>query len=107
MHSHFIQNNFQSICGPFSSDLNQYKAVLVVPDIYNRGHLRELMTLLLIKMGFGSCFLVQVRRFRAILFTLFKMNADCNRIMWQLRSVLDWDMHVSSMSAIRRRQCRA
>lgn len=36
-----------------------YKAVLVVPDIYNRNHLRELMTLLLTKMGFGSCFLVQ------------------------------------------------
>lgn len=36
-----------------------YKAVLVVPDIYNRHHLRELMTLLLVKMGFGSCFLVQ------------------------------------------------
>lgn len=42
------------------SDLNLYKAVLVVPDIYNRGHLRELMTLMLTKMGFGSCFLVQV-----------------------------------------------
>lgn len=38
-----------------------YKAVLVVPDIYNRGHLRELMNLLLVKMGFGSCFLVQVK----------------------------------------------
>lgn len=37
-----------------------YKAVLIVPDIYNRGHLRELMNLLLVKMGFGSCFLVQV-----------------------------------------------
>lgn len=37
-----------------------YKAVLVIPDVYNRSHLKELMTLLLIKMGFGSCFLVQV-----------------------------------------------
>lgn len=36
-----------------------YKVVLIVPDIYNRGHLRELMNLLLLKMGFGSCFLVQ------------------------------------------------
>lgn len=40
-----------------------YKAVLIVPDIYNRGHLRELMNLLLLKMGFGSCFLVQVSKF--------------------------------------------
>lgn len=42
------------------NDLHLYKAVLVVPDIYNRGHLRELMNLLLLKMKFGSCFLVQV-----------------------------------------------
>lgn len=42
------------------SDLHLYKAVLIVPDIYNRGHLRELMNSLLLKMGFGSCFLVQV-----------------------------------------------
>ncbi|XP_055383473.1 actin-related protein 8 isoform X2 [Condylostylus longicornis] len=41
------------------SDLSQYKAVLVVSDIYNRSHLKELTTMLLIKMGFGSCFLVQ------------------------------------------------
>lgn len=41
------------------SDLYMYKAVLIVPDIYNRGHLRELMNLLLLRMGFGSCFLVQ------------------------------------------------
>lgn len=42
------------------SELYKYKAVLLVPDIYNRGHLRELMHLLLLKIGFGSCFLVQV-----------------------------------------------
>lgn len=41
------------------SDLHLYKAVLVIPDIYNRGHLRELMNLLLTKIGFGSCFFVQ------------------------------------------------
>lgn len=41
------------------SDLYMYKAVLIVPDIYNRGHLRELMNLLLLRMRFGSCFLVQ------------------------------------------------
>lgn len=42
------------------NDLGAYKAVLVIPDVYNRTYLRELTTLLLLKMGFGSCFLVQV-----------------------------------------------
>uniref|UniRef100_A0A8D8KQB3 Actin-related protein 8 n=1 Tax=Culex pipiens TaxID=7175 RepID=A0A8D8KQB3_CULPI len=39
--------------------LRHYKAVLVIPDIYDRGHLKELTTLLLNRIGFGSCFLVQ------------------------------------------------
>lgn len=43
-----------------SSDLKYYKAVLVIPDVYNRGYLKELVNLLLLKIGFGSCFLVQV-----------------------------------------------
>lgn len=46
-----------------SQDLKFYKAVLIIPDIYNRGYLRELMTLLLLKIGFGACFLVQVTLF--------------------------------------------
>ncbi|XP_058125454.1 actin-related protein 8 [Anopheles ziemanni] len=37
----------------------QYRAVLVIPDIYNRAHLCEFMTLLLRQLGFGCCFLVQ------------------------------------------------
>lgn len=41
-------------------DLRLYKAVLIIPDIYNRTYLKELTTLLLSKMEFGSCFLVQV-----------------------------------------------
>lgn len=45
------------------SDLKQYKAVLIIPDVYNRTYLRELTTLVLCKMGFGSCFLVQVNIF--------------------------------------------
>ncbi|XP_065564807.1 actin-related protein 8-like isoform X3 [Artemia franciscana] len=36
-----------------------YKAVLVIPDIYNRQHLKELTNLLLVRLGFASCFLVQ------------------------------------------------
>lgn len=39
--------------------LKQYKAVLVISDIYDRAHLKELTTLLLKKIGFGCCFLVQ------------------------------------------------
>ncbi|XP_046390968.1 actin-related protein 8 [Ischnura elegans] len=40
-------------------DLKHYRAVLVIPDIYNRQYLKELTTLLLTKIGFGACFLVQ------------------------------------------------
>ncbi|XP_047117171.1 actin-related protein 8 isoform X1 [Schistocerca piceifrons] len=40
-------------------DLRHYRAVLVIPDIYNRQHLKELTTLLLCKIGFGGCFLLQ------------------------------------------------
>ncbi|CRK92971.1 CLUMA_CG006564, isoform A [Clunio marinus] len=39
-------------------DLNQYKAVLIIPDIYNRKRIKEL-TALIFKMGFSACFLVQ------------------------------------------------
>lgn len=41
-------------------ELKHYKAVLIIPDIYNRWYLKELTTLLLRDMGFGSCFLIQV-----------------------------------------------
>lgn len=37
-------------------DLNQYKAVLVISDIYNRKRIKEL-TQLMFKMGFSACFL--------------------------------------------------
>lgn len=41
------------------STLQHYRAVLIIPDIYNRQHLKELMKMLLLKMKFGGCFLVQ------------------------------------------------
>jgi len=41
------------------SDLKHYRAVLVIPDIYNRLYLKELVSLLLNQLGFGGCFLVQ------------------------------------------------
>ncbi|KAG5865088.1 hypothetical protein JTB14_028192 [Gonioctena quinquepunctata] len=52
---HVLETNFQIT----QKDLKYCKAVLVIPDVYNRTYLRELMYLLLSKMGFGSCFLVQ------------------------------------------------
>ncbi|XP_037934661.1 actin-related protein 8-like [Teleopsis dalmanni] len=39
--------------------LSQYNAVLVIPDVYNRSHLREMVTLLLQRLRFASCFLLQ------------------------------------------------
>ncbi|XP_065363772.1 actin-related protein 8 [Calliphora vicina] len=39
--------------------LVQYGAVLVVPDVYNRSVLRELVTLLLTRLKFRACFLLQ------------------------------------------------
>uniref|UniRef100_A0A034W7G6 Actin-related protein 8 n=1 Tax=Bactrocera dorsalis TaxID=27457 RepID=A0A034W7G6_BACDO len=39
--------------------LPHYSAVLVVSDVYNRSHLRELTTLLLQRLRFRSCFLLQ------------------------------------------------
>lgn len=47
------------LMGISSEDLPKYKAVLVVPDIYNRSHLKALTNMLLVRMGFGSCFLIQ------------------------------------------------
>ncbi|KAL0280350.1 UNVERIFIED_CONTAM: hypothetical protein PYX00_001668 [Menopon gallinae] len=41
------------------STLKHYRAVLIIPDIYNRFYLKELTRMLLLKMGFGGCFLVQ------------------------------------------------
>lgn len=40
-------------------ELGKYRAVLVIPDIFNRTHSKEMTNLLLNRMGFESCFLVQ------------------------------------------------
>lgn len=40
-------------------ELGNYRAVLIIPDVYNRLYLKELMTLLLCEIGFGGCFLLQ------------------------------------------------
>lgn len=54
--THVLDTHF----GISRKNLKFYRAVLVIPDVYNRTYLRELTTLLLAKIGFGSCFLVQV-----------------------------------------------
>ncbi|KAL1512547.1 hypothetical protein ABEB36_002128 [Hypothenemus hampei] len=52
---HIIETHLQIS----QKDLKNYRAVLIIPDVYNRIYLRELMYLLLGSMGFASCFLVQ------------------------------------------------
>ncbi|CAH1122302.1 unnamed protein product [Ceutorhynchus assimilis] len=41
------------------NELRNFRVVLIIPDVYNRLYLRELMHLLLGTMGFGSAFFVQ------------------------------------------------
>ncbi|RWS22642.1 actin-related protein 8-like protein [Leptotrombidium deliense] len=36
--------------------LSNYKAVLTIPDVYNRNHVKELIKMILNGLGFGSCF---------------------------------------------------
>ncbi|XP_014676791.1 PREDICTED: actin-related protein 8-like [Priapulus caudatus] len=40
-------------------DLKHYRAVLIVPDAYNKWHVRELVNLLLTNMGFSAVFVQQ------------------------------------------------
>lgn len=40
-------------------DLKHYRAVLVIPDVYNRQHVKELVNLVLVHLGFGACVLHQ------------------------------------------------
>lgn len=42
-------------------ELNQYKAVIIIPDIYNRKRVKE-MAALVFKMGFSSCLLGKFKR---------------------------------------------
>ncbi|XP_071810332.1 actin-related protein 8-like [Asterias amurensis] len=40
-------------------DLKHYRAILVIPDIYHRPHVKELMNLLLLRLGFGAAIVHQ------------------------------------------------
>jgi hypothetical protein len=52
----------QNVRPPHTSSLLQhYRAVLLIPDLYDRVHLREMLHVLLDRLGFGSAFVVQVR----------------------------------------------
>ncbi|XP_074646426.1 actin-related protein 8-like [Tubulanus polymorphus] len=41
------------------NNLKHYRAILLIPDIYNRHHVKELMNVLLNKLGFSAAFVVQ------------------------------------------------
>ena len=57
-------------------DLNHYRAVLIVPDIYNRQYLKELTTLMLCEMGFGGCFLLQASHCRKFFYKIIFISYD-------------------------------
>ncbi|KAG1687296.1 Actin-related protein 8 [Nymphon striatum] len=40
-------------------DLKHYRCVLVIPDIYSRQHVKELVNLILEQLGFSACFVQQ------------------------------------------------
>ncbi|XP_070558139.1 actin-related protein 8-like isoform X2 [Ptychodera flava] len=40
-------------------DLRHYRAILLIPDIYHRPHVKELMNLLLNRLGFGAAIVIQ------------------------------------------------
>ncbi|KAM4610829.1 actin-related protein 8 isoform 1-T1 [Polymixia lowei] len=48
--SHIIQKNLEI---PLK-DLKYYRCILLVPDIYNRQHVKELVSMLLLNMGFSA-----------------------------------------------------
>jgi len=45
--------------GIHAVDLKHYKAVLVIPALYKRSTIKHYLSLLLLNMGFGGCFVVQ------------------------------------------------
>lgn len=55
-------------------DLKHYRAVLVIPDIYNRHYLKELTRLMLCDIGFGGCFLLQVKLILNHFISSYKFN---------------------------------
>jgi len=59
------------------TDLGHYRAVLVIPALYNRGLVKHLVSLLLTTIGFGGCFVVQVWHFTYHLW-FPPMEASCS-----------------------------
>lgn len=63
-------------------DLHQFKAVLIIPDIYNRKRVREL-TALIFKMGFSACILSEYNNTRhathwLLIFSYSSRTCRCN-----------------------------
>lgn len=42
--------------------LQDYNCILLIPDIFNRAHIRSMVEVVLDKMGFSAVFLIQVSR---------------------------------------------
>ncbi|CAG2103035.1 unnamed protein product [Medioppia subpectinata] len=58
--------DLESICGKAIEkhfeislkELNQYRVVLIIPDVYNRNHIKYMIEMLLNGLGFQSCLLI-------------------------------------------------
>uniref|UniRef100_A0A2S2PUS2 Actin-related protein 8 n=2 Tax=Schizaphis graminum TaxID=13262 RepID=A0A2S2PUS2_SCHGA len=42
-----------------TSEFHNYKVILIIPDIFNRVHVREMMSMILLSMKFKACLLIQ------------------------------------------------
>ncbi|XP_025413832.1 actin-related protein 8 [Sipha flava] len=42
-----------------TSEFHNYKVILIIPDIFNRVHVREMMSMILLSMKFKACILIQ------------------------------------------------
>ena len=41
--------------------MQHYRAVLLIPDLYNQGHVKAMLNVLLNELGFSAAFVHQVR----------------------------------------------
>ena len=53
--SHAVERHLQI---PLS-ELDKYRAVLVIPALYRRSIIKHYISILLLHMGFGGCFVIQ------------------------------------------------
>ena len=67
-------------------DLNQYKAVLIIPDVYSRKRIKE-MSGLIFKMGFSACFLsesiLKIFKIQYNKFFFYLSSGACSSNIWK------------------------